>query len=835
MFKELKNNVKIVKKTIFIILNLVLISSVFANDDLQINQTDTLVVGDVGVISISSPSNNSGLVYTYGDTISLSCYIKSFSPNSESVNVLAEIKSDSSSVYLDNVFVGNFVPDTTMLIVFPIPWIPQNNCDNEVFEIEITITNTTSTDPNSSNNIISEFFTIYSFPQFTDILSTLGIGFQPSWDTQGACWGDINNDGWEDLYVVNSNANNQLYLNNGNGTFTSGTSEYGVGDNGNGWGAVFLDFDNDGWLDLYVLNAGTNTFYHNLSGTIAPTVQPKCVNIINNAGGTSGTSSSSRGISVNDFDNDGFVDFYIANEVADNYYYHNNGDSTFTELATSSGCQSNQFGHAVSTTDFNNDGFVDIYVGHDGGQGNILYQNNGNNTFSDVTNTWGVSIVGNTWDLDFFDYNNDANMDIFCASADFASGSYENILFENKQNYFDDVSFLTNVSNGFSQSWESATGDFDNDGWQDVWVVNIGSDMEFFYNKGASSSNVFKEVSQKINISSSDTSTKTVTWCDFDKDGDLDAFIGGLGKYFFYRNDNCSSNNYLQVRLEGSQSNKAATGTRLKLYTQNSVQIREIDGGSGRSQGSSVAHFGLRNETQIDSLVIEWHSGIHQVISGTNLTVNNEYQFNEESCNLNPILPSLIDFGDIPVGVIDTFTLVITVDSSLCDLFLYNISGEFPYTDLIKVDTTKLPIIISPNSQDSIDIYFENYFSGLMQTNLILNGNGYVGSIPLIANGVTDIPEKEILPQKFSLSQNHPNPFNPTTSINYELKSNEKGKLVIFNILGEEVKEFALTERKGTIVWDGTDNFGKSVSSGNYFYQLTTPNFSDTKKMTFLK
>ncbi len=110
-------------------------------------------------------------------------------------------------------------------------------------------------------------------------------------------------------------------------------------------------------------------------------------------------------------------------------------------------------------------------------------------------------------------------------------------------------------------------------------------------------------------------------------------------------------------------------------------------------------------------------------------------------------------------------------------------------------------------------------------------------SLRKISNLPTTLNTENNLPKKISLSQNHPNPFNPTTSINYELgiMKYEKGKLVIFNILGEEVKDFVLTERKGTIVWDGTDNFGKSVSSGNYFYQLTTPNFSETKKMVFLK
>lgn len=99
-----------------------------------------------------------------------------------------------------------------------------------------------------------------------------------------------------------------------------------------------------------------------------------------------------------------------------------------------------------------------------------------------------------------------------------------------------------------------------------------------------------------------------------------------------------------------------------------------------------------------------------------------------------------------------------------------------------------------------------------------------------------DLDEKNNPVKKdFSLSQNYPNPFNPSTTISYQLPISSKGKLIIFNILGEEVREFVLTERKGAIIWDGTDNFGKSVSSGNYFYQLIGSNFTETKKMTLLK
>ncbi len=95
--------------------------------------------------------------------------------------------------------------------------------------------------------------------------------------------------------------------------------------------------------------------------------------------------------------------------------------------------------------------------------------------------------------------------------------------------------------------------------------------------------------------------------------------------------------------------------------------------------------------------------------------------------------------------------------------------------------------------------------------------------------------QSEVVPERYFLSQNHPNPFNPKTVINFELKSESSGKLEIFNVRGEKVKDFELVKNKGSVVWNGTDNFGKGVSSGVYFYKLSTKDFSEVKKMTLLK
>ncbi|MCC7429445.1 VCBS repeat-containing protein [bacterium] len=797
---------------------------------------------DVGVIQILSPLEPPDSSYYAGSYVQLQCLVKNFSQTPETFAVFCLIDSSGTITYNGLQIVNSLLSQGTQQVTFTPPWHPISPCDSGTYSI--TFTTYLNGDINPNNDSMTSEPAIIGFSGFTNVTGEAFIAGQPSWDTQGACWGDIDNDGDEDLYIVNSNAANALFQNNGDGTFSNNTAYYGIGDGGNGWGAAFLDFDNDGWLDIYVANSGNNVLYHNLLGQTPPPIGPKFVNITTQANANS--SSSSRAITCNDFDNDGFVDIYIANEVADNVLLHNNGDSTFTNIANSSNTFQRPYGHACSSSDFNNDSFTDMYIGHDAGQQNVLYFNNGNNTFQDIAASYGCN-NSESWDISFFDYNNDGWMDIYATSTNYVGAAFANILYKNNfGNFYQNVTIQANLTGGVSQSWEAAPADYDNDAWQDIFVVDQASPAVLFYNNARDNitNNVpitFTEIGSLIGIATNISTGKSVTWADYDKDGDLDAYIGSSSANTLYRNDLClGGRNFIRFKLTGVESNAAALGTRLKLYTPSGMQIRDIDPGSGRSQSSLIAHFGLYHENFIDSLVIEWHSGIHQVINGNLLNIGEVNYITESDCIPDVIVnPIALDYGFVPVGEIDSLILTIYNNNLECFLSISDIAAPFPWNAIWFPDQSKLPMAIWPDGQDSIKIYYNSLFSTAISSELKIKSNAPDILVPLFANGAGAVVDDKKLPLNYSLSQNYPNPFNPETKIEFSLPKAGSVKITVFDVLGREVKTLLSQKEVKAgghfVVWNGKNTQNEQVASGVYFYRLEAGDFTETKKMVLLK
>ncbi|KAA3596594.1 MAG: T9SS C-terminal target domain-containing protein [Calditrichaeota bacterium] len=194
----------------------------------------------------------------------------------------------------------------------------------------------------------------------------------------------------------------------------------------------------------------------------------------------------------------------------------------------------------------------------------------------------------------------------------------------------------------------------------------------------------------------------------------------------------------------------------------------------------------------------------------------------------------------LELGIVDSST---TTDTT----FVIQNKGVVPlvisqidFPSEISTGLLALPFTIQPDSTFNFQVFFTPQSSGLYSDTLKFHTNQQIGSLKKIAINAeifVDLEEKENLPDKISLSQNFPNPFNPSTTINYEFGTTnyEIGKLVIFNVLGEKVKEFELLKNKSSVVWDGTNSLGKQVSSGIYFYRLKTDGFEQTKKMLLLR
>ncbi len=310
-----------------------------------------------------------------------------------------------------------------------------------------------------------------------------------------------------------------------------------------GSGIAVNDYDNDGYLDFYITNGlgFPNGLYHNNGDGTFTDVSAEA--------GVGETRRESTGFAFGDIDNDGFPDLYVGN-YGRNTLYHNNGDGTFTDITRRAGVGDERNARAVSFVDYNNDGFLDFYVTNfdwqfsvnflrtdNPGQGNVLYRNNGDGTFTDVTERAGVGHTGLAFAATWMDYDNDGDQDLFVAND---VGRF--ILFRNNgDGTFTDVS----VQAGFNVtgSWMGiATGDYNNDGNIDVYVVNVGPGTDLFVGMGAPIGTVFNalyrnngdgtftDVAKEAGVADAGFGFGC-SFADFDNDGDLDLYV--VSNYYF--------------------------------------------------------------------------------------------------------------------------------------------------------------------------------------------------------------------------------------------------------------------------------------------------------------
>lgn len=432
----------------------------------------------------------------------------------------------------------------------------------------------------------------------------------------GCAWGDYNNDGNLDLFVTSSEqgTGNFLYLNNGDGTFTAISTGSIVTDGGTATGCVWGDFDNDGWLDLFVANgklsARPNFLYRNNGdGTFANITSGNIVeDIIVSLAGAWG-----------DYDNDGYIDLFAGNDVpGTDALYRNNGDSTFAAITSGSIVEEGGASVPAAWADYNNDGLLDLFVGNDDGA-NSLYRNEGNGTFTKITSGSIVEdeaiSIGCAWG----DYDNDGFQDLFVSNGG-APAEQSNVLYHNKgDGTFESVtsgSIVTDVSHFAGSTW----GDYDNDGFLDLFVCRYsGEGNALYHNNGDGTFTSMTEGS----VVNDGGNAVGCAWGDYDNDGFLDLFVanGALTNEsqsnVLYRN-NGNANRWLKIKLVGTVSNRAAIGAKVRLKAtiggKSASQLREISTGSGYAGQNTLAHFGLGSATNIDLVRIEWPSGLVQEI-----------------------------------------------------------------------------------------------------------------------------------------------------------------------------------------------------------------------------
>ena len=317
-------------------------------------------------------------------------------------------------------------------------------------------------------------------PIFTD--ATLAAGLNTMGSTFGdPIWGDFDGDGDLDLFVDNHyNAASDFYQNNGTGTFTNIVSTSGITPAGDKHGSAWVDFDNDGDLDLSITKGAMGG--HSLGikqDELNQNLGAGQFTNIAEAAGVTNTWGRGRSVAWGDYDNDGNIDLLLGNLQTDLALLKNNGDGTFTDLAAQAGLGQLQY-IECAFADYNNDGFPDIFctdsqAGHV--PSDILLKNNGDGTFTNVSSEAGILPLIHGRSICWGDYDNDGNLDLFISRGT-DNGALEQTLYRNNgDGTFTDVTEQAGLGI-IIDARAAAWGDFDNDGYLDLYVVNSGSDPE---------------------------------------------------------------------------------------------------------------------------------------------------------------------------------------------------------------------------------------------------------------------------------------------------------------------------------------------------------------------
>jgi hypothetical protein len=461
---------------------------------------------------------------------------------------------------------------------------------------------------------------------FEDIASLKGLDVCAM--AGGVIMDDFDNDGRLDLIVSSAGPCDPLHYfhNNGDGTFSDWTAKSGLANQLGGFNLIQADYNNDGWLDFLVLRGAwevpmrKSLLRNNGDGTFTD---------VTRQAGLAIPATSTQTAVWADFDNDGYVDLFVGNENSPSQLFHNNGNGTFTEVARQAGVDQIAFTKGVTAGDYDNDGYIDIYVSNLGAK-NFLYHNNHNGTFTNVAKEIGVDRPINSFPVWFFDYNNDGWLDLFvssyCTSVVEVVRSLRGLpvqaetmkLYENVGGRFQDATRRLGLQRVFMPMGANF-GDIDNDGFLDFY---LGTGHPSFT---ALVPNVLLRNHAGQYFSDITFSSKTghlgkghgIACGDIDNDGKQEIYLvaGGMVPSDRYRNvlfrTAQNKNDWIKVKLVGARSNRAAIGARIK------VTVEGLDGSrrpiyrvvsSGGSFGASPLeqHIGLGEADRVRSLEIWW-------------------------------------------------------------------------------------------------------------------------------------------------------------------------------------------------------------------------------------
>jgi ASPIC and UnbV/FG-GAP-like repeat len=455
---------------------------------------------------------------------------------------------------------------------------------------------------------------------FTEVGEQTGIanGNDAQNASAAALWLDFNNDGRPDLFVVRF-GHSQLFQNLGNGKFKEITKQAGLDRYMNAITAIAFDYDHDGYVDLFV---GSYFQAVNIFKPDTARFFPESFETANNGGGVvlfhnngngtftdvterAGLKQSGWTLSLGhgDADNDGWDDLYVACDFGTDRFFHNTGHGTFQDITESAIGFDTKKGMNAEWGDFDNDGLLDIYVTNITDdymrEGNFLWHNNGNLTFSDVSRETGTYDTGWGWGAKFFDYDNDGWLDLYVANGWVSAG---------KESYVPDIfAMITKPGIDFADARN----------WPAMRNKSLSGYQKkrLFHNEHGQ---LFKDEAARHGLDS-ERDGRGIGIADFDNDGRLDVVAANANaEPFVYRNTLPRGRHWIQFLLEGTKSNRAAVGAQVRIVANGQKRLSFVSGGNSfAGQSMSRVHFGLGDAESIKSVEVRWPSGLTETFPVT--------------------------------------------------------------------------------------------------------------------------------------------------------------------------------------------------------------------------